>query len=644
VDTDLHKDALISLAIFALTFSIYAGGASRTIYVGDSGELVTAVGILGIPHPSGYPLYVLLGKLWTLLVPVGSLAFRMSLFSAACAALACSLLYRLSRSLDVDRLSSLFAALLLAFAPSFWSQANIQRVYALGAVFVVAATMSAFRWRKYRNPGSLYLTFFLCGLGASNHTFMGLYAIVLAAFVALSDPSTLKSPGRIAGCAAATVAGLLPYAYLPIRSRFDPPLDWGNPETFAGFKDVVLRRDFWQRAWIETPIDLLAIGADYLTSVGTELLWAGAALSLIGIVVARRRGWPVALPVLIIAANFAALALHGSRSDIFIWHRYYIPSYVMAALLAGWGCHALVERMPRRTGLVMLAIPAALLATGWRHYDRSNYRIAESFSLAVLDSLPPGAHLIATDDNVLFVLMYLHLAEGRRPDVNLILQGVGGADLPPLRFTPDSERLFFTHHPNWNTPGLEIVPMGVVIEARRSGEPWPPLQLPIAALDGEHDPAVPKDYLTQNLIGLFHYTMGFSYEQRDWLEARRQFEAAARAAPDNDVLFYNLGLVFARNGLYADAVAAFERSHAINPRHLASVQKPRAIDRIHEMLAETERIEAIEATLIGDPAMAGLVAGTVAYELQLASALDTAGEPTSARGHRLRALEIGRVP
>src|SRR6185503_1451947 len=78
-------DLAIALALSAGVFVVYALGACRTIYVGDSGELTTAVAVLGIPHPSGYPLYVLLGKLWTLLVPVGSIAFRMSLFSAFCA-------------------------------------------------------------------------------------------------------------------------------------------------------------------------------------------------------------------------------------------------------------------------------------------------------------------------------------------------------------------------------------------------------------------------------------------------------------------------------------------------------------------------------------------------------------------------------
>ena len=102
-------------------FLIYAWGASRTIYVGDSGELVAAVHTLGIPHPSSYPLYVLLGKLWTVLVPVGSIAFRMSLFSAFCAAAAVAGLYLLGRRLGLATIPALFSCLLLAFSPSFWS-------------------------------------------------------------------------------------------------------------------------------------------------------------------------------------------------------------------------------------------------------------------------------------------------------------------------------------------------------------------------------------------------------------------------------------------------------------------------------------------------------------------------------------------
>jgi len=617
--------------------AIYAAGSCPTIYVGDSGELVAAVHVLGIPHPTGYPLYVLLGKLWTLVVPAGSIAYRMSLFSACWAAVACAALYRLCRGVDLQPVAALSAALLLAFSPSFWGEANVQRVYSLNAAFVAAATGAAFNWYGRRSARSLLLAFFLCGLGATNHTFMAVYAIALAVWVLIAGGFR-----HVAAAVGAFGVGLLPYVYLPLRSRMNPPLDWGNPETVRGVLGVILRRDFWGRAWIERPSDLVTITVDYVHSLGVELTWVGIGLAAIGMVagLASRQRRRLLLPLLVMAANLAAVAAHGSRSDLFIWHRYYIPSYTMAALLAGIGCHLLLDRVPRALRWLPLLIPGVLLASGWPQFDRSRFRIAQDFAAGVLESVPPGGHLIATDDNILFVLIYLQMVEHRRPDVDLILQGVGGAELPPLRFNPDTEPLYFTHHPNWNLPSLDIVPIGVVLQARRAGQPLPPPVLPLLHLRGEDDPGVPKDYLTQNLIGHFHYMLGFTFEQRDWLRARREFAAAAAAAPHNDVLFYNLGLIFRRNGLVDEAIAAFERSHRINPRHLSSLTAPRAADRIGELRAEQQRLAQVEAALFTTPVVAGVVPGTPAYHRRLAEQLEARSEPVAARGHRLRALEI----
>ena len=88
------ESVLVGLAVRV----VYVRGAAPTICVGDSGELVAAVATLGIPDPSGYPLYVLLGKLWTLLVPLASIAYRMSLFSAVTTASAVAALHAVVRS------------------------------------------------------------------------------------------------------------------------------------------------------------------------------------------------------------------------------------------------------------------------------------------------------------------------------------------------------------------------------------------------------------------------------------------------------------------------------------------------------------------------------------------------------------------
>jgi tetratricopeptide (TPR) repeat protein len=332
------------------------------------------------------------------------------------------------------------------------------------------------------------------------------------------------------------------------------------------------------------------------------------------------------------AANAITMALHGSRSDLFIWHRYYIPSYLALALLAAWGWQTLSERLRPRLVALALVAPLALLILGFRSHDRSRYAIGEDYSRTLLSTLPPGTHLIASDDNVLFILMYLNLGEGLRPDVDLILEGVGGANLPPLSFNPDKDPVFTTHHPNWRVPQLEAVPVGVSFRIWRAGQAWPPPTVVKDRLDGELDPRVPKDYLTQNLIGHFHQMLGMTFEERDWPRAARELEIAAASAPNNDVLFYNLGLLYRRNGLLEQALAAFRRSDAINPREIASLTKPRAAERAAEVEAEIAERDRMVAELSGAQDLARLERNSPEWRRAMAEGLASKNRPSWARG------------
>jgi tetratricopeptide (TPR) repeat protein len=191
-----------------------------------------------------------------------------------------------------------------------------------------------------------------------------------------------------------------------------------------------------------------------------------------------------------------------------------------------------------------------------------------------------------------------------------------------------------THHPNWSFEGLEVVPVGLTFRTVRSGRPQPEPVLPAEELPGESDPRVPKDYLTQNLIGQLHYMRGLTFEMRDWPRAEYEFERARQAAPHNDVLFFNLGLIYTRNGLLDDAERAFIRSNAINPRNLATAGKVRASDKIALTRAERERLARVERALA---ARADAPAGSPSYHRQMAELLAGAGEPAAARDHWLRA-------
>ncbi len=130
----------IPLGLFALTFAVYLSTLSPTVGEADSFEFQVVSYTLGIAHPSGYPLYILLGKLATLLpvnsTGIGNVAYRVNLISPLFASLAVVCLYLCLMRLIRRHAISLLAALTFAFSRTFWSQAVIAEVYTLNAFFV----------------------------------------------------------------------------------------------------------------------------------------------------------------------------------------------------------------------------------------------------------------------------------------------------------------------------------------------------------------------------------------------------------------------------------------------------------------------------------------------------------------------------
>jgi len=133
-------DRSISVLTSLVAWLVYVRTACRTVFVGDSGELAAAVHTLGVAHPPGYPLYVLLGKLFSLQVPVGRPVYRLNLFSATMSAVSVGFLQATLAALGFSWLVSVASSLTWAWSASLWSQSGIARAYALGAALSAAAT------------------------------------------------------------------------------------------------------------------------------------------------------------------------------------------------------------------------------------------------------------------------------------------------------------------------------------------------------------------------------------------------------------------------------------------------------------------------------------------------------------------------
>jgi tetratricopeptide (TPR) repeat protein len=182
------RPLVLALAVFIVSFALYALTLAPTVTLVDSGELILAARSLGVAHPPGFPLYVLLAHLATM-VPVGNIALRVNFASAIFAALAASALTLAvveamattglagqstkTRKRSADRKSKrragtpaqtqdeslhshplitiipvLVAGLLLAFSRTLWAYATIAEVYTLNTFLIAAIFYLMFRWRR----------------------------------------------------------------------------------------------------------------------------------------------------------------------------------------------------------------------------------------------------------------------------------------------------------------------------------------------------------------------------------------------------------------------------------------------------------------------------------------------------------------
>jgi hypothetical protein len=142
-------DILLAACCFLLSLVLYVQTLAPSVAAlfDDTLEFPLASYRLGIAHPTGYPLYTLLGKLFTL-GPWQNVAWAVNLLSAVAGALTVALVYLAARQITRRRLPALLGAAILAVSPVFWSQAVVAEVYTLNSAFVAALVWLALRWAR----------------------------------------------------------------------------------------------------------------------------------------------------------------------------------------------------------------------------------------------------------------------------------------------------------------------------------------------------------------------------------------------------------------------------------------------------------------------------------------------------------------
>jgi len=438
-----HLDILLAVALAAAAFGVYLRTLCPSLYWGDCGELATVAATLGIPHPTGYPLYCLLGKAWTLLLPMGSPVWRLNVLSAVFGSLAVACLYGFARAVALPRPLALTAGGLLAFSSTFWQQCLITETYTLAAFFTCLLLLLAARWKaRGCRAGDLRLLAVAYGFTLTSHQTNTLFLPGFVAFVLWSAPALRRLGDRaIRGEWAKTLGlGALPlltYLYLPLRARMHPAYNWGDIETpFAFFYHVTGR--VFSDGMFHDPLSRVKL--HFLSWVGNmplEYSWPLVALCALGLGLfwRQRAERPLALLLTWIILADIVFAINYSIYNAYI---YFIPCYIVMSVCAARCLLGLWRTLEPRVepakrpayaafgALCALAlIPtqavghhAVSLHGNWTCYD---------YSRNLLASVPPHGLLIENgDDTAGFGVTYLQMVEGQRPDVTLIRRAMLG--------------------------------------------------------------------------------------------------------------------------------------------------------------------------------------------------------------------------
>jgi len=445
-----HPVIALSLALGALL--LYVKTTAPTLLMADPAEFQLACNILGVVHPTGYPLYVIVGWLWAHLLPLGDAAYRINLLSGLFAAGAVGLTYPLAlkvlhaalpgRPETQMRTAAILATLTLAVSRTFWSQALRAEVYALNSLFVVVVLLLLLLWSESRSPRTLQLAALVYGLSLTHHRTMIFFLPPALLFVWLTDRSVFRKARFLLGLLALVAVPQVLYLYIPWRAPLTPYLHvelapdrtlnlYDN--TLGGFVRFAMGEMFRGELGVRAPL------LEGLTAAAVLLLrqfgLAGVALGVLGLV---RLVLGLASPTVrssLALLGLSCLAMVGftlvyNVGDI---HVFYTPSYIIFALFMGVGMAWLVDvvrsaghglfAVGRRAGYYTLFALLALLPVTafWANYpgvDRSGDLEARAWAEEVLaQPLPQGAILVSNDRNEITPLLYLQHVEGQRPDL-----------------------------------------------------------------------------------------------------------------------------------------------------------------------------------------------------------------------------------
>jgi hypothetical protein len=248
-DRPPYREAIVAgvavLALYLLTLS-----PSTAMW--DASEYIAAAYTFGLPHPPGNPLFVIVGRVFSILPIAPNVAMRLNVLAAVSSAVAAAVWYLVARrvalraglGLATSRIAAGISTLIGATAFTVWHQSVVnEKVYTVSLAGIAVVSWLMLRWSDgqvrdekgrhqpddVRSDRLLLLVAYLLGLGYSNHMAGMLPLPAVALVVLVTRPRIVLRWRLLAASAAMVLVGLIPFATQPIRSAFNPPINEGEP-------------------------------------------------------------------------------------------------------------------------------------------------------------------------------------------------------------------------------------------------------------------------------------------------------------------------------------------------------------------------------------------------------------------------------
>jgi hypothetical protein len=434
----------------AALFFIYAHTAPPVMYFGDDGEVISAASTLGIGHPPGYPVYMLVTKIASL-VPVGDTAFRANM----CAALLGTLVFIMFYFCGKFFLKIIFgagnggpAAALCALAAALSNQLWFEAVHSKGAIYLLMylVVLTAFyfilKYAETLENRYFYGAFYSLGFMIPVHNSASMYLIFAVPALIFLGRGKVKKLTYIRAAAFFFFALLTPYIYLFIRMKASPVINWGNLETYREVFGHIMRETYNYNNSKNSAFDAIIFRfADYF-SFYFRNYWLLGIFGMVGIYFLFKKSrllsaylalfCAVNLSALIYVINTSAgfpindlspLTLYASRN-------FYLSNDIIPLFFAMAGIYGIISFFNRRFTLnsrfaygMLFIMPALMLSSNYETSDKSSEFLAYDNARNILSSVPAGSILFTGNDCPLFNIAYLREVKKQFRDISVYDSG-----------------------------------------------------------------------------------------------------------------------------------------------------------------------------------------------------------------------------